>query len=94
MRAFVGPLTRDLANAALAMAQAALLAWRGNNPQGLKCRVDLSNLGRVDTSALAVVLGLQRYARSLGFELVWIAMPAALLELAKLSSVDRLIARA
>lgn len=94
MRAFVGPLTRDLANAALAMAQSELLVWRAENPQGLKCSVDLSNLGRVDTSALAVVLGLQRYARSLGFELVWTAMPAALLELAKLSSVDRLIARA
>ena len=72
----------------------AVLAWRGNNPKGLKCSVDLTSLEQVDTSALAVVLGLQRYARSLGFELVWIAMPAALLELAKLSSVDRLIARA
>ena len=94
MRAFVGPLTRDLADAALTMAQADLLVWRDNHPQGSKCTVDLSGLGRVDTSALAVVLGLQRFARSLGFELVWAAMPAALLELAKLSSVDRLIARA
>ena len=94
MRAFVGPLTRDLADAALAMAQTDLVVWRGTNPQSLKCTIDLSNLGRVDTSALAVVLGSQRYARSLGFEVVWTSIPSALLELAKLSSVDRLIARA
>jgi len=94
VRAFAGPITRDLANGVLAAAQAEFLDWRQRNPQLTGFGVDLANVGRVDTSALAVVLAFQRYARGMGVELVWHSMPETLLELAKLSSVDQLLPRA
>ena len=53
--------------------------------------MNLAALGKVDTSALTVLLALTRQAQQRGIQLVWSGMPPALLELAKLSSVDALL---
>jgi ABC-type transporter Mla MlaB component len=53
--------------------------------------MNLAALGKVDTSALTVLLQLTRQAHQCGIKLVWSGMPPALLELAKLSSVDALL---
>jgi ABC-type transporter Mla MlaB component len=53
--------------------------------------MNLTALGKVDTSALTVLLALTRQAQRRGVRLVWSGMPPALLELAKLSSVDALL---
>lgn len=90
-RAFSGPLTLQLAPAVLQMASAELEeALRGATATQTVV-MNLSALGKVDTSALTVLLALTRQAERRGVRLVWSGMPPALLELAKLSSVDALL---
>lgn len=49
--------------------------------------IDLGGLTQVDTSALAMMLALEREARAHGIEVRWRAMPPSLGALARLSSV-------
>ena len=53
--------------------------------------MNLAALGKVDTSALTVLLALTRQAQQRDIRLVWSGMPPALMELATLSSVDALL---
>lgn len=53
--------------------------------------VDLRSLTQVDTSALAVLLGLKRMAARLNCQLTYAGAPQPLLALARLSSVDQLL---
>ena len=52
--------------------------------------VDLGGLTQVDTSALAMMLAVEREARALGISVHWRSMPASLRALARLSSVEPL----
>ncbi len=86
---FVGPLTRMRAVAVMARAQ----DWLASAAQigTPSMRVNLGALTQVDTSALAVLLGLKRMAARLNCPLTFVGAPASLLALARLSSVDRLL---
>ena len=90
-RAFTGPLTLQLAPAVLQMAAAELEEAIRGTSAGQTVVMNLTALGKVDTSALTVLLALTRQAQQSGIQLVWSSMPPALLELAKLSSVDALL---
>ena len=90
-RAFSGPLTMHLAPAVLSMAEAELAEALRTSPGARAVIIDLSGLTQVDTAALTVLLSLTRQGRKRGVVLRWKGMPAALLELAKLSSVDDLL---
>lgn len=52
---------------------------------------DLSGVRRVDSSAVALLLGLQREARAAGARLEFVGLPADLLSLAELYGVRALI---
>ena len=90
-RAFSGPLTLHLAPAVLSMTEAELAEALRTSPGARAVIIDLSGLTQVDTAALTVLLSLTRQGRKRGVVLRWKGMPAALLELAKLSSVDYLL---
>lgn len=55
-------------------------------------QVDLSGLGLVDTSSLALLLELSRRAKKSNRPIAFQSAPAALRSLARLSSVDALLA--
>jgi ABC-type transporter Mla MlaB component len=73
------------------MAEAELAEALRTSPGARSVIIDLSGLTQVDTAALTVLLSLTRQGRKRGVVLRWKGMPAALLELAKLSSVDELL---
>lgn len=54
----------------------------------LSFELDLSEVAPVDTSALALIIALEREAREMGVRLVWRNPSSSLLALARLSSVD------
>ncbi len=71
------------------LAQAAQKAQ--HEPQHEPLVVDLRSLTQVDTSALAVLLGLKRMAARLNCQLTYAGAPQPLLALARLSSLDQLL---
>ncbi len=80
---FEGALTFDNAAAALEASTALDLPTSG--------RVDLSGLGSVDSSALAVVFALKRRGKAERRELVFEGVPAGLASLARVYGVDGLL---
>ena len=85
-----GPLTRLQAVSAMAQAQ----DWLTQAAQRVHREplvVDLSALTQVDTTALAVLLGLKRMGARLDCPLTYAGAPQPLLALARLSSVDQLL---
>jgi phospholipid transport system transporter-binding protein len=86
---FAGPLTRVQAVAVMAQAQDWLA--RAAQTGTAAVRVNLGALTQVDTSALAVLLGLKRMAPRLNCQLTYAGAPKSLLALARLSSVDQLL---
>jgi ABC-type transporter Mla MlaB component len=91
---FHGRLTLANARQALADQQRALgLAAKGNNAsQSCKVIADLSGLADVDTAALAVILQLDRDARSqIGRPLMIQGASQDLRSLARLSSLDSVL---
>jgi phospholipid transport system transporter-binding protein len=85
-----GPLTRVQAVSVMAQAQD-WLAQAAQKAQHEPLVVDLQLLTQVDTSALAVLLGLKRMAARLNCQLTYAGTPQPLLALARLSSVDQLL---
>ena len=82
--------------ATLTLAQAratasGLLAELERSPAGTAWVVDAGALAEFDTSALAVLLDLQRAARRRGADLVVAGAPAKLRQLATLYGVDALV---
>ena len=88
--ALTGPLTRLQAVSVMAQAQDWLARAAQNNHRE-PLVLDLRALTQVDTSALAVLLGLQRMAKRLDCHLTYTGAPESLLALARLSSVDELL---
>ncbi len=86
-----GPLTRDQAPSVLQTLRQALQEQlaQATGPDPLV--VHLQGLNEVDTSALAVLLDLQRMAAARGRSLRFAQTPSALLALARLSSVETLL---
>ena len=80
---FQGALTFDNAAAVVEAASALELPMSG--------RVDLSGLGSVDSSALAVLFALKRRASADRRELVFEAVPPGLASLARVYGVDQLL---
>jgi len=85
-----GPLTRLQAVSVMAQTQD-WLAQAAQKSQDEPLVVDLSSLTQVDTTALAVLLGLKRMATRLRCQLTYAGAPRPLLALARLSSVDQLL---
>lgn len=83
-----GPLTRSEALERLAWIEARLpgAAQGGSEP----VVIDLSELTRVDTSAVTFMIALERRARQQGLTLHWKALPASLIALLRLSSAESL----
>jgi ABC-type transporter Mla MlaB component len=52
--------------------------------------VDLSGLTRVDTSAVTLMIALERRSRQQGLTVYWRSVPASLLALLRLSSAESL----
>lgn len=85
-----GPLTRLQAVSVMAQVQ----DWLAQAAQKAPLEplvVDLQSLTQVDTSALAVLLGLKRMAARLNCQLTYAGAPQPLLALARLSTVDQLL---
>ena len=80
---FAGTLTMDDAADVFAVAKALPLPDTG--------RVDLAHLEHADSSALAVLLALQRRARRERRTLTFVAMPPMLQSLARMYGVEDLI---
>lgn len=72
-------------------AAATLAAVRGSLVSGAKTTIDLSPLKKVDSSAITVLLGLQRYAAQHGISLAFCNIPTNLQSLAVLYGVDDLL---
>ncbi len=86
---FAGPLTRVQAVAVMARAQDWLTSAAQTSTPAM--RIDLGALTQVDTSALAVLLGLKRMAARLNCQLTYAGAPEPLLALARLSSLVELL---
>ena len=89
--ALSGPLTRGEVMNHLAQLQRQmqdhLRATQGaGGPAPME--VDLGGLTQVDTSALAMMLAVEREAKTHGVTVHWRSMPASLRALARLSSVE------
>ena len=92
--ALSGPLTRAEVMGHLSSFKAQIEACRRALPQGAQqggvapqLEVDLQGLTQVDTSALAMMLAVEREARAQGVSVCWRGMPPSLEALARLSSV-------
>jgi len=83
------PATLTLAQASATAAS--LRAALQSGPAGVAWALDARALAEFDTSALAVLLELQRAASSRGVELVVTGPPAKLRQLATLYGVDALL---
>ncbi|MFM7705099.1 MAG: lipid asymmetry maintenance protein MlaB [Rubrivivax sp.] len=83
------PATLTLAQARATAAQLRAALERGHT--GAPWEVDAGALAEFDTSALAVLLELQRAARACGAELIVSAPPAKLRQLATLYGVEALL---
>jgi phospholipid transport system transporter-binding protein len=81
---FVGPLTFADASDVFAAAEAMTLPTGGE--------VDLAGVSAVDSSAVAVLLGLKRRAADEGRSLAFTHMPEALTQLADLYGVEEMLA--
>ena len=89
--ALSGPLTRGEVMNHLAQLQRQmqdhLRATQGAGGSA-PMEVDLGGLTQVDTSALAMMLAVEREAKTHGVKVHWRSMPASLRALARLSSVE------
>lgn len=56
-------------------------------------QIDLSKIERVDSTALAYWLSLQRWSAQQSIELIWSGLPDQMLSIAELVGVDELISR-
>lgn len=65
--------------------------WAGLSA-GIPIRIDLSQLGRSDSAALAVFVGWKRWAREHGRRLSYLGAPPDLVALARLSGIADLFA--
>ena len=89
--ALSGPLTRAEVRDQLARLQTQmqdhLRAAQAAGSQ-VPMEVDLGGLTQVDTSALAMMLAVERAAKAHGLAVHWRSMPSSLQALARLSSVE------
>lgn len=83
-----GSLTRSEALERLAWIEARLPGSAQGDSEPVV--IDLSGLTRVDTSAVTLMIALERRSRRQGLTLHWRALPASLLALLRLSSVESL----
>jgi len=80
-----GTLMRDSCTHQLDLAQIAI-------GEGAR-QIDLSRIERVDSTALAYWLSLERWATERNIELEWSGLPAQMLSIAELVGVDAMILR-
>lgn len=78
-----GELTRDTCSHQLGLAYDAV-------DQGAR-QIDLSQVERVDSTALAYWLALQRWSGERNIELSWSGLPQQMLSIAELVGIDSLI---
>lgn len=76
-------------DSAASVLEAGRKRW-SSRPRNALIRLDLSGLGRVDSSALAVLVAWKRWARSQGRDLAYVAPPSSLADLARLSGIGDL----
>lgn len=78
-----GELTRDTCSHQISLAHLAL-------ERGAR-EIDLSEVERVDSTALAYWMSLQRWSQARDIELSWSGLPQQMLSIAQLVGVDELI---
>lgn len=78
-----GELTRDTCTHQIDLAHIAI-------ERGVR-EIDLSGVERVDSTALAYWMSLQRWSRARDIELSWSGLPQQMLSIAQLVGVDELI---
>lgn len=83
-----GPLTRSEVLERLAWLEARLTGSVQDGSEPVV--IDLSGLTRVDTSAVTLMIALERRSRGRGLALRWKALPTSLLALLRLSSAESL----
>lgn len=65
--------------------------WQSRRPRQARVDIDLGGIERADSAGLALLIACMRQARQDGAALRFLNMPAQLLEIARLSSLDDIL---